>query len=51
MPAYIVFNDSTLRAMAEERPATPEELLAIPGVGPAKLQRYGRAFLELLNGG
>ncbi len=51
VPAYIVFNDSTLRAMAEERPTTPDELLAIPGVGPAKLKRYGPAFLALLNGG
>ena len=51
VPAYIVFNDSTLRTMAEERPVTPAELLAIPGVGPSKLQRYGRAFLECISGG
>jgi ATP-dependent DNA helicase RecQ len=46
VPAYIVFSDKTLRAMAEARPSTPEELLAISGVGPLKLERYGAAFME-----
>ena len=48
MPAYIVFNDATLIAMAESKPTTPDELLAIPGVGPRKLAAYGEAFLSLL---
>ena len=48
VPAYIVFSDATLRAMAELRPATAEELLQVPGVGPAKLERYGGAFLSEL---
>ena len=46
VPAYIVFSDKTLRAMAEGRPSTQEELLALSGVGPLKLERYGEAFLE-----
>lgn len=46
VPAYIVFSDQVLREMAARRPGTPEELLDVPGVGPAKLERYGRAFLE-----
>ena len=46
VPAYIVFSDKTLRAMAAGRPATTEELLAVSGVGPLKLERYGEAFLE-----
>jgi ATP-dependent DNA helicase RecQ len=50
VPAYIVFNDGTLRAMAASRPRTPAALLTVPGVGPAKLERYGEAFLELLCG-
>jgi len=45
-PAYIVFSDKVLLEMAAQRPRTPEELLEVPGVGPAKLERYGRAFLE-----
>ncbi len=49
VPAYIVFNDTTLRAMAEKRPTTRRELLAISGVGPEKLERYGEAFLEAIN--
>ena len=48
VPAYIVFPDSTLRAMAERRPQSAAGLLAVPGVGPAKLERYGAAFLVLL---
>jgi ATP-dependent DNA helicase RecQ len=47
-PAYIVFSDATLRAMAELRPGSPDELLDVPGVGPAKLDRYGDAFLTEL---
>lgn len=49
VPAYIVFSDATLKAMAELRPASAEELLGVPGVGPAKLERYGAAFLAELS--
>jgi ATP-dependent DNA helicase RecQ len=48
LPAYIVFSDATLIAMAERRPQNQTEMLAIPGVGPRKLAAYGDAFLELL---
>ena len=51
VPAYIVFSDAVLRAMAATRPATERDLLAISGVGPVKLERYGSRFLELLRGG
>ena len=51
VPAYIVFSDQVLRSMAARRPRTSAELLAISGVGPAKLERYGGAFLELLRAG
>ncbi len=51
VPAYIVFSDKTLRAMAEARPSTASELLAVSGVGPLKLERYGEAFLEAVNRG
>ncbi len=46
VPAYIVFNDKVLREMVARRPATSAELLDVPGVGPAKLERYGARFLE-----
>jgi ATP-dependent DNA helicase RecQ len=51
VPAYIVFGDAALRAMAESRPRTADELLAVPGVGQKKLERYGEAFLEALREG
>jgi ATP-dependent DNA helicase RecQ len=50
MPAYIVFSDATLIAMAEQKPHTLDEMLALPGVGPRKLAAYGDAFLTLLRG-
>ena len=48
VPAYVVFNDKTLAAIAERRPATMVELSTISGVGEAKLERYGDAVLEVL---
>lgn len=51
MPAYIVFSDATLLAMAERKPKTKDELLGISGVGPRKLAAYGEAFLALLRDG
>jgi superfamily II DNA helicase RecQ len=48
VPAYIVFSDAVLRSMAASLPTTERELLAISGVGPVKLERYGARFLELL---
>ena len=50
VPAYVIFSDATLLEMAAYRPTTEDELLEISGVGPAKLQRYGRLFLEVLSG-
>jgi ATP-dependent DNA helicase RecQ len=48
VPAYIVFSDAVLARMATERPVDEAGLLAVSGVGPAKLARYGQAFLRLL---
>jgi ATP-dependent DNA helicase RecQ len=49
IPAYLVFNDATLRAMAAARPRTATELLAISGVGPVKLESYGDRFLNAIH--
>lgn len=46
VPMYIIFSNATLEAMAAYQPLTPAELLDVPGVGQAKLQKYGQAFLE-----
>jgi ATP-dependent DNA helicase RecQ len=51
VPPYIVFSDAVLRDMARRVPKTDRELLLIPGIGPAKLQRYGPAFLDVLRPG
>ncbi|MGH8867024.1 MAG: ATP-dependent DNA helicase UvrD2 [Actinomycetes bacterium] len=47
VPAYVVFTDATLTAIAEARPASEHELAGIPGVGAVKLRRYGEAVLGL----
>lgn len=48
MPAFVVFTDATLVAIAEARPASLQDLGRLAGVGPAKLERYGEAVLEIL---
>ncbi len=48
LPPYVIFHDATLQQMAEHRPKTEAELLGINGVGEAKLERYGEAFLEII---
>jgi DNA helicase-2/ATP-dependent DNA helicase PcrA len=50
VPAYVVFTDATLTAIAETRPSSTQELAGIAGVGAAKLERYGPAVLALLDG-
>ncbi|HKD32621.1 MAG TPA: ATP-dependent DNA helicase UvrD2 [Gaiellaceae bacterium] len=48
VPAYVVFHNSTLAEIAARRPGTIGELASIPGVGPAKLERYGAEVLAAL---
>ncbi|WP_290885314.1 DNA helicase RecQ [Arenimonas sp.] len=48
VPAYVIFHDATLRAIAERRPATLEALGQVSGVGAAKLDRYGEQVLAAL---
>jgi DNA helicase-2/ATP-dependent DNA helicase PcrA len=48
IPAYVVFHNSTLAEIAARRPSTIAELSSVPGVGPAKLERYGRDVLDAL---
>jgi len=48
VPAYVVFNDKTLIAIALERPGSMEELLAIPGIGPKKAEEYGADVLRIV---
>ena len=48
VPAYVVFHDSTLHDIAAARPQTREELSAVSGVGPTKLERYAEGVLASL---
>ena len=48
VPPYVVFHDRTLAAIAASRPGGAGALLQVPGVGPAKLDRYGAEILRLI---
>ncbi len=50
VPAYVIFPDRTLIEMAEKRPADLDGMAGITGVGAKKLESYGAAFLEVING-
>jgi ATP-dependent DNA helicase RecQ len=50
VPPYVVFQDATLKAMATKRPTSLGAMIALPGIGQAKLDRYGEAFLAVLRG-
>ena len=48
VPPFVVFSDATLVDMANKLPTNPRALLAVSGVGETKLQRYGNAFLTVI---
>ncbi len=48
VPPYVIFHDSTLRAMAQSKPRSLPALAGLSGLGKAKLERYGQAFLEVI---
>lgn len=48
VPAYVIFHDTTLAAVADAMPRTEAELLALPGLGPVKASRYGDAILAVV---
>ena len=48
VPPFVLLHDATVQAIAARRPATTEELLTVPGLGPVKVARYGPAILELV---
>ncbi len=48
LPPYVIFHDSVLREIAARRPADLVSLAAIPGIGEAKLSRYGEAVLQVV---
>jgi ATP-dependent DNA helicase RecQ len=48
VPPYVVFSDKTLAELSDTQPITPEEMLAISGIGEVKLARYATPFLEAI---
>ena len=48
VPAFVVFSDAALRDMVDKKPKTEEEFLAVSGVGPHKLEKYGEVFLKAI---
>ncbi|MBY6159318.1 DNA helicase RecQ [Mameliella alba] len=49
VPPYMIFPDRTLIEMAERRPTNLDDMARVNGIGAKKLERYGAAFLEVLN--
>jgi DNA helicase-2/ATP-dependent DNA helicase PcrA len=49
VPAYVVFHNATLEEIAARRPRSLVELASVPGIGPAKLERYGQDLLAALS--
>ena len=48
VPAQVIFHDATLAAVAEARPTDRTALMAVPGLGPLKVERYGDELLALM---
>lgn len=48
VPPYMIFSDATLRELAAAKPATPDEFLAVKGVGQAKLAKYGSTMMKAI---
>jgi ATP-dependent DNA helicase RecQ len=47
VPAFVVLHDRTLAAVAQARPENARQLLEIDGIGPAKVERFGEAILNV----
>ena len=50
VPPYVIFHDTTLVALVKTRPQNLQDMSRIPGIGAAKLERYGAAFVRVLTG-
>lgn len=48
VPAYVIFSDAALMDMCRQKPNTPEAFLEISGVGKAKLEKYGKIFMDAI---
>lgn len=48
VPAYVVMTDATIRALAERMPKSERELIAVPGLGPVKVEQFGEHVLSII---
>jgi ATP-dependent DNA helicase RecQ len=48
MPPYVILHDRTIAALAAAKPSSPDALLDVPGLGPAKVAQYGDALLQVI---
>ncbi|OZG72394.1 ATP-dependent DNA helicase RecQ [Hahella sp. CCB-MM4] len=48
VPPYVIFHDATLLQMVDQKPTSKDEMAMISGVGQAKLDRYGQAFIDVI---
>jgi ribonuclease D len=48
VPSYVIFNDAVLSQLAKKQPETKQEMLSISGIGDAKMNAYGDAFLSVI---
>ena len=51
LPAYVIFNNNTLKALAQLRPSNANELVGVPGIGAKKLEAYGDDVLRVIANG
>lgn len=49
VPAYVVISDATLRGVCHRKPATEQELVQVPGIGPMKVEQFGDDILGIVN--
>jgi len=48
VPPYVIFSDKSLMEMSVSHPGVKEDLLAVHGVGDAKLKKYGDIFFDII---
>jgi len=48
VPPFVIFHDATLAEMMERQPENDQQLLNISGIGESKLEKYGKAFLDVI---
>ena len=48
VPAFVVFTDATLHELAQLQPSNQNQMREVPGIGEAKLRKYGEVFLKTI---